>query len=101
MKSFNNHFSNHQGQLQQRRPYNNFSSKIETSLLPNEVRISSQGNFGTYVRNILTIMESGYKNCKVVGRGTASQYSWDIYQYLLKKAPQYSYQYHKTTALNK
>lgn len=91
MKSFNNNTNfNYNSQTQARRNFNP-SNKVETQLLPNEVRVSSKGNFNTYVKSILTTMESGYKNCKIVARGTASEIAWNIYQFILRKAPQYLY----------
>jgi len=45
-------------------------------------------------------MEEGHNNCKVVGRGTASSTTWDILQFLMKKAPQYYYKHYFTKALN-
>lgn len=107
MKSFNNsnfnNFNNRQYDNQRRNfNGNNYGNgKIETQLLPNEIRISSKGSFNAYVKTILSTLEEGYKNCKIVGRGIAAQTSINILTFLKKKAPQYYYQQETTQALNK
>ena len=44
---------------------------IEESLLPNEMRISSMGNFDRYFENACFKIESGFEHFKIVGRGRA------------------------------
>ncbi len=69
--------------------------------LPNEVRISMKGVFESQCKHILMILRSGYPNCKVVGRGRASEKTYAILEYLQKAAPQYSYHWSETKSLNR
>ena len=104
MKSFNNGtYGGYPSQTYElRRPATGFNhARVETQLLPNEIRVSSNGNFNGYVKQILYTMEQGYANCKIVGRGMAAQITWDLLQTIMKKAPHYHYDKHQTTALNK
>lgn len=62
----------------QRGPINYQGNTVETQLLPNEIRISAKGNFALYVKQILTTLKQGFKNCKLVARGNATSFAWDI-----------------------
>jgi DNA-binding protein len=117
MKSFNS--GNTYGQQQQRwqegnnntratdargnYSYYSSSNKVETQLLPNEFRISNKGNFGLYIRQILSTLESGYANCKIVARGTATQFAYDVVEEVKNKLParKFFVKESETTALNK
>jgi hypothetical protein len=69
--------------------------------VPNELRISLNGNFKGQVGHIFFVMRSGYVNCKVVGRGSACERIKEIVSYLQKNAPQYSYHIGNTKSLNR
>jgi hypothetical protein len=75
--------------------------KIETKLLPNEMRISSQGDMRGYVDHALGVINQGFNHVKMVGRGQAVPLTEDLVDILQKKAPSCMFQVRFTTALNK
>lgn len=75
--------------------------QIETKLLPNEMRISSQGDMRGYVNMALDIINQGFNHVKMVGRGQAVPLTEDLVDILQKKAPYCIFQVRFTTALNK
>ena len=75
--------------------------EVNDTLLPNEIRISSKGNFSAQVNHILDTMQRGYMNCKVVGRGMAVERTLEVLEFISHKAPQYIYEQYQTKSLNK
>jgi DNA-binding protein len=65
--------------------YTHYPKQFETQLLPNEIRISTKGSFSGYVRSILSIMDQGYKNCKIVARGMAVEYAHEVFEEVKSK----------------
>lgn len=57
--------------------------------MPNEIRVSSKGNFNSYVKFILKTFEEGYVNFKVAARGNACLKSEEIVEFISKKKPTY------------
>lgn len=83
--------------------YNYYPREVETQLLPNEVRIRAAGYFEGYVRQILRTLSSGFPNCKIVARGTATQFAFDVVQEAKHQlnSSKYNFKESHTTALNK
>ena len=88
--------------FQQQQPEQRAERAVDTTLLPNEVRISMQGNFNSYVKTVFYLLTTqGYSNCKLVGRGGAATVADELQQYLQSKAPQFTYESYLAKSFNK
>lgn len=70
------------------------------TLLPNEIRIKSTGNFGGQVHFILETLGKGYSHCKVVGRGNAVERVIELIKVVKENAPQFLYEASEIKSLN-
>ena len=64
---------------------------METKLLPNELRISSQGNMKMYADTSFQLFNKGFNHLKIVGRGRAVPLTKDLVDYLREKSSTFFY----------
>jgi ABC-type uncharacterized transport system YnjBCD substrate-binding protein len=71
-------------------------------IVPNEVRVSTKSNFNFIVRSVISLFrDQGYTNCKVVGRGMATELTREVFDYLMKAHPYLIYESSVAKSLNK
>jgi hypothetical protein len=63
--------------------------------------VSTKSRFKFVVDNVIQLLQEGYPNCKVVGRGMACQLTSEVYAFFKKNYSNYIYECINARALNK
>src|SRR5438105_2492635 len=92
--AFNSQFINNQREFRETRGQ-------EARLLPNEMRVSTRGDYKNYVESALRIVKNGYDFLKIVGRGEAVVITEDLLEELKARLKYSKFLVHYTQALNK